>query len=336
MGSETGDGQPKRRVPGAFPADLTATLALTVLTVGAVFLPVIQGTLVRVAFALCFVLFVPGWALVSALFPGDPRESTTPVDTGGVTLYERVALSFGTSIAIVPVVGLVLNFTPTGIQLVPIVLSHVVIVGVLVAVAYRRRQKLPRNERFAIEWRTWFIRIRSALIRTDGWRNTALSVIVVVSLLLAIGSVGFAATFPKQGAPFTEFYILTENETGDLTTEGYPENFTVGEPQQLTVGIQNNEHQSTEYTTLVELQRVSIRNNSTRVRETERLDRFETTLAANETWHHQHRVTPSLTGDDLRLAYLLYKGDPPANPSVENAYREVHLWVDVNDSARQP
>jgi hypothetical protein len=26
----------------------------------------------------------------------------------------------------------------------------------------------------------------------------------------------------------------------------------------------------------------------------------------------------------------LYRGQPPADPTVENAYREVHLWVNVS------
>jgi uncharacterized membrane protein len=34
----------------------------------------------------------------------------------------------------------------------------------------------------------------------------------------------------------------------------------------------------------------------------------------------------------LRLAYLLYKGEAPPEPTVENAYREVHLWVNVTEA----
>jgi len=44
-----------------------------------------------------------------------------------------------------------------------------------------------------------------------------------------------------------------------------------------------------------------------------------------------HTVAPTLPGERLRLVYLLYKGDPPAEPTVENAYREVHLWVNVSE-----
>jgi uncharacterized membrane protein len=93
-----------------------------------------------------------------------------------------------------------------------------------------------------------------------------------------------------------------------------------------------------EYTVVVELQRVTIVNetdsttNATTVRvlDERELRRFEVSLAHNETWHNQHTVTPTMTGDRLRLQYLLYRGEPPADPSGETAYRELHLWVNVS------
>jgi len=44
-----------------------------------------------------------------------------------------------------------------------------------------------------------------------------------------------------------------------------------------------------------------------------------------------------MTGENLRVQYLLYRGDPPAEPTQENAYRSLHLWVDVfeDDAARE-
>jgi uncharacterized membrane protein len=72
------------------------------------------------------------------------------------------------------------------------------------------------------------------------------------------------------------------------------------------------------------------------VLERESIDRFSTRLAANETWTRQHTVSPSMTGERLRLVYLLYKNGLPAQPTTENAYRETHLWVNVTaDSSFQ-
>lgn len=60
-----------------------------------------------------FVLFVPGYVLIEALYPkADELEG-----------LERFALDVGLSIAVVPLVGLVLNYTPWGIRLDPIFAS---------------------------------------------------------------------------------------------------------------------------------------------------------------------------------------------------------------------
>src|SRR5699024_12451412 len=100
---------------------------------------------------LVFALFAPGYAFIAALFPerGPRVEDTAATDgeesersaatldesvqeaaddrsglservdprrAGSIDGIERVALSFGLSIAITPLIGLLLNFTPFGIR----------------------------------------------------------------------------------------------------------------------------------------------------------------------------------------------------------------------------
>jgi hypothetical protein len=60
-----------------------------------------------------FVLFLPGYSLIEVLYP--KKEELMPL--------ERLALSIGLSLALVPLVGLLLNYTPFGIRLDPIVFS---------------------------------------------------------------------------------------------------------------------------------------------------------------------------------------------------------------------
>ena len=68
-----------------------------------------------------FVLYLPGYALIEALYPrGDELEP-----------LERVALSIGLSLAIVPLVGLILNYTPWGIRLTPITISLALVTELL-------------------------------------------------------------------------------------------------------------------------------------------------------------------------------------------------------------
>ncbi|QPV64338.1 DUF1616 domain-containing protein [Halosimplex litoreum] len=335
MGTDLREAKAAGRRLHGLPADLAGVVCLTSVVVATIVLPVVNETLLRAAVAIPFALFVPGWALVAVLFPhghhetGQSRNGRTVSD--GLGLYERVALSFGTSIAVTPIVGLVLDLSPVGLAPDAVVTSLAGLVLVLVAVAVRRRRALPSEVRYSVPYRQWLSAARSNLFRTETSWDTALTAVVAVSILLAVGSVGFVALDPKQGVPSSEFYLLAANESGDLVAENYPQEFTADETRSLVVGIQNNEHVSTPYTVVVRLDRVELRNNSTTVVESERLHRFEPRLTADETWHRRHPVQPSMIGDRLRLTYLVYKWNAPADPTVDNAYRDARLWIDVRE-----
>jgi uncharacterized membrane protein len=76
---------------------------LSVLTLFFTLVPQLASLPVRIPLGLAMVLFLPGYTLIAALFP--EKE-----DLDGI---ERVALSFGLSIAVVPLMGLGLT-TPLG------------------------------------------------------------------------------------------------------------------------------------------------------------------------------------------------------------------------------
>jgi hypothetical protein len=59
-----------------------------------------------------FVLFLPGYTFIKALFPAKELDN-----------IERLALSIGMSLALVPITGLLLNYTQWGIRTTPITLS---------------------------------------------------------------------------------------------------------------------------------------------------------------------------------------------------------------------
>jgi uncharacterized membrane protein len=323
--------EPVRRLP----ADLAAVVALVLLTAGSVFLPVVNETPLRIVLGLPFVLFLPGYAFIAALFPEAGEgpvedEDERSLRDGGIDGIERVALSFGLSIAISPLIGLVLNFTPWGIRTVPIVVSIGGFTLVSVIVGAVRRWELPEEERFAVPYQEWYAAGKSELFEPDTQVDAALNVLLVLSVLLAVGSVGYAVAVPKQGESFTEFYLLTHNETGALVADDYPSEFAVGQSKHVVVGIGNEEHEPVDYTVVVELQNVSFENNETIVHQERELDRFGTQLENNETWTTTYNVTPEMEGQRLRLAFLLYNESVPSNPTVANAYRETHLWVNVS------
>ena len=325
------------------PADLAGVLSWVLISNIAVFAPILRETPLRVVVGLPLVLFIPGYALIAALFPEagiSPEHdyetaSDTPKDASenrsGIDGIERIALSFGLSIAVVPLLGLVLNFTPFGIRLTPIMVAVSGFTLLLTAIAAQRRWDLPPDDRFEVPYQDWIADARSELLDPDSRGDAGLNVLLVVSILLAVSSVGYAVAVPPDGEQFSEFYLLTENDDGELVADGYPTNVTAGEPQSLVVGIGNHEHEQLQYTVVVEAHRVNTANNSTTVLERESLRQFEATVGANETWHQPHTVSPTMTGDRLRLTYLLYRGTPPQQPSVESAYREVHLWINVSE-----
>lgn len=323
------------------PADLAGVLAVVLLQLLTTLTPGLSETPLRVVFGLPFVLFIPGYAFITALFPeaGESPENNQESEEGSETVeavrergidgIERVALSFGTSIAIVPLLGLILNFTPWGIRLVPILMTVSGFTVIAVAVAAARRKQLSEEERFVVPYRQWLETAATELFEPDSRTDAALNVLLVASILLATASVGYAVAVPKTSESFSELYLLTEDADGELVADNYPEELVRGEPASLVVGVGNQEHQPEQYTVVVLLQRVEVANNSTTVLEDDRLRTFNPQLEHNETWQRQHRIEPTLTGERLRLTYLLYKEAPPSAPSVETAYREVHLWITV-------
>jgi hypothetical protein len=87
---------------------LTITLSLLAVS----FIPdVFPLDAIRWVLGSIFVLYLPGFSLIRLLFPKGKE----------IDSLERFALSIGLSLALVPLIGLVLNFAPWGIRLAPIV-----------------------------------------------------------------------------------------------------------------------------------------------------------------------------------------------------------------------
>ncbi|MFC6823441.1 DUF1616 domain-containing protein [Halopelagius fulvigenes] len=329
------------------PWDLVVVVLATLLAAAMVFVPFFSGSLIQIVFVLPLLIFLPGYAFVSALYVRQAavRETTDEETTDEETTDEeviprlargldspaRVVLSVLASVILVPMTALLLNFTPFGVRRIPVLVAVTALTLAFAIIAVARRSSVPRRERFApavpsVGAGGWSFRGDSAV-------GTALNVVVVASLFLALATTAYALAAPPapQGESFTEFYILSENETGELVANDYPKDLTVGEPTQLTAAVENREEHSQQYTVVVLEQRVESNGtgNDTRVVESEELRRLNASVESGETAYLNHSVTPTMSGDDVRLTYLLYRGDAPANPTAENAYRNLRLYVDV-------
>src|SRR2546422_11074100 len=95
--------------------------------------------------AILLVLFVPGYVLVAGLFPGSRTPEKPEIDW-----IERIALSLGLSIVVVPLLGLLLNFTPWGIRFAPVIATIALFTLGVGYAAYSRRMRLPPNRRLSL------------------------------------------------------------------------------------------------------------------------------------------------------------------------------------------
>jgi len=314
-----------RRVRDHYSTDLAAVSLFVLFAVTAVeVLP--AGSTVRFVIALPTLVFLPGYACLAVLFPGT-AESTDSRWTGlnrGLDTVERAGLSFGLSVAIVPLVLLAVGAVrPLTLD---VVLGSIAALTLLLTQgALLRRLRLPPGERYGNDLLTT---ARTAYDRAFADRDVAgraATVLLVVGLVVGAGSVTVAVANPPDANAFTEFYVGTETEDGDVVASGYPDEIGVDESTTLTFGVENHEQASQEYVVVVQLQRVEDGDVVAR----DRLGAFDETVPAGGTWQRATELSPDRTGDDLRVTYLLYRGEPPAEPTTENAYRSLHVWIEV-------
>ncbi|NOR79208.1 MAG: DUF1616 domain-containing protein [Methanophagales archaeon] len=279
-----------------FPNDLALVIFLTLLCIPFVLIPPLNETPVRIILGLPLVLFLPGYALIAALFI---RKD----DLDGI---ERIALSFGLSIAITPLLGLGLNYTPFGIRLTPILIVLSVFTIALAIGAYVRRSRIREADRFVVEFGAFFKSMKESFMTKDTKIDRILSVIRIISIVLAISITAYVIITPKEGEKFTEFYVLGP---GGMA-EDYPTNLTVGEEGEVIIGVVNHEYANTSYLLEVELNG-------------EIIDEKSIELVHNETWESPFKFKALRKGADQKLEFLLYK------VGEEGIYRSLHLWVDA-------
>jgi uncharacterized membrane protein len=269
--------------------ELIFVVALTLLLI-----PIVALTTgwIRVVLGLPFLLFFPGYTLTAAIFP--KKDSLDSM--------ERVALSFASSIAVVPIIGLILNYTPLGIKLYTVTASIALFVLVASAIGIWRRRRLPADERFhllpRIEFSKW-----SQL----NWLEKTLLIVLALSILVATGALVYVMAVPRLGEKFTEFYMPAAAD--------HPTELVIGEPLTVTLHIASHEHEDASYhvEALVDGEVV------------EKKGRF--TLAHEEARDETVTIVPTKSGEQ-EIEFLLYKhGDKGTE-----IYRTLDLWINVEET----
>ncbi|MBF4475779.1 DUF1616 domain-containing protein [Methanobacterium formicicum] len=275
--------------------DIIMVVALTILTAAFVLIKPLNQTFIRTILGILLVLFIPGYSLIAALFP----------KWGDLDGIERAALSFGLSIAVTPLIGLALNYTPWGIRLDPILISLTMFTMAMCLIAFLRRRRLPEKERYFVPFGQFVKDIRKSF-QGESKNERILSIILIISILLAISTTAYIIVKPKEGEKFTEFYILGP----DGKASNYPTNLTTGQNGSVIIGVVNHEYTTTDYLLMVKV------NNSTLKNET-------LTLTSGQKMEIPFNFTAGTPGQK-KMEFLLYK-----LPNNETAYRSLHLWLNM-------
>ena len=298
------------------PIDLLIIDILSIILILSIaFIPI---TVTRVILGLPFLLFFPGYVLVAALFPRNEMDG-----------IERIALSFGMSIAVIALIGLGLNYTSWGIRLEPVLYSIFAFIIILSAIAIIRRRFYGRKELITE------INLKILGIWHGSPLNKTLNVILIVAIMGTVSILIYSIAKPKVGEKFTEFYILGINgQAAD-----YPTDFTLNSNLQivsvqyatdtptvpekwgrLTLGIVNQEQQNTNYTVVMQINgsQVGIPFQGRIVQSLGPI-----VLIPGEKWEQEIGIVPQHTGENQEVELLLYKDNGTA------PYLNLHLWVNV-------
>ena len=285
-----------------FNIDLALVLILSfILILIILFIPI---DAIRIILGLPFMLFFPGYTLITALFPGK----------SGLQGIERLALSFGLSLAVVPLIGLILNYTPWGIRLHPILISLTVFIMTMCTIAFLRRNRLSDDDKYDFGSMLTIRKVRAKeeptlpSVKKKKWMDRLLNIMLALAAVVCICTIVYAIATPKTGEKFSEFYILgTEGKA-----ENYPRDVKLGPPISLTIGVMNHEQTETTYTVKVIIDGVNNRV----------LPMI--TLAPEQKQEQVISFTPAKVGANQKVEFLLFK-----NAETE-PYLTLHIWVNVS------
>jgi uncharacterized membrane protein len=256
----------------------------------------------RLALGVVYVLYVPGYLLQAALFP---QRS----DLDGP---ERVGLSLGLSVALIPLLALLLDALPWGLRLWPIVLGQLGMIGFLLLVESWRRLRLPAGQAYepALRWQPglWWASLSVF--------DRRLYLFLAGALIAAGGAAAWVFLVSSDADFMTEFYMLGR---GGLA-EDYPRRGAVGELLEVTLGVKNLERSTLEYR--MEAWAVDPWSGGRRAL-VGQSEPFTLEVGQQRSWTQAWAMP--WPGDDQQVEFLLFRaGD-------EAPYRRLLLWLDVTD-----
>jgi uncharacterized membrane protein len=304
---------------------------------------------IRIILSIPIIIFIPGHVLICTLFPTKKTDK-------GLDFTERIALSLGVSLAIVPIFGIVISTMNYIIYhyiynweliLLPIILSLEAFILIIGSIAIIRWYQTPPSNRFTIT-------INIVLPEHENRLDKTLTIILVITIIITLILVIYAVILPKEIEKFTEFYYTA---SGGMENE-YPQGLVAGENTSIIIGIANHEYKTINYTVEVWLvNQTIIYNQKLNKNETVynnlwfkdkinvTLDHKPVNLVENWTRQWEYNYTFNIThSGNFSLVFLLYTNSTPqysidtdykeladekVNSDYTTAYRDIHLRLKV-------
>ncbi len=249
------------------------------------------SNVLRIVLGLPLVLFLPGYTLLAALYVRKDR----------IKNLDRFALSFALSVALVPLIGLLLNYIPGGISLASFFISIALFILIMSVVAWIRRGWLAEGERYTVRLRWPRPALKGSIY------DRLLSAALVLAAVAVVGSLIYIIVNPKTQESFTEFYI-----SGLEDRSVYPAGLIAGEEEKILVTIVNRERRTLDY-------RIEMNVNGEKKDQAGPL-----TLEDGQKYEAEIGITPETTGARQEVEFILY-----LDGGVEPHLAPLRLWVDV-------
>jgi len=172
------------------PADIAVLIVYALLAPFVLFIP--THPLLNFAVTVPMFGFLPGYAAIAALFPqgkASVREGQRGVRSPYrmISALERIAFSVGTSVALVPLLGLTLSTVLSRLTMVSITLSLVGVTLVATVLAWERRMALATENRLRVPYRRWI----TGFVRPRDLGEVAVNAVLLASIVVLVGTFAY-------------------------------------------------------------------------------------------------------------------------------------------------
>ncbi len=297
----------------------------------------------KIFFGLIFLLFIPGYLILYTLFPTKKIKK-------GINFIERIALSFGISIAIVAIIGTILYYLAGKINSESALISIFIFeIGFGFISIYRWFKTIP-EERLVFSINLSLLVLKNNL-KIKSKLDKLLIIVLIILTILTITIFIFILTSPIQNEKFTSFSILSS----DRSTTNYPNNIIAGENTTIIIGITNYEYKTINYTVEIWLinQTINfnkaINKNIITYNNVWFMDKINVTLNHSNKkidkewesqWEYYYTFNITKKGENLTLFFLLFttptdRYDPVIDykdiikQKIEKSNEELHIWINV-------